>query len=105
MDKIRTYCAAGTVNPDGGGVVDADGSVHCDANPFGGTGWAFAPDGIRYSQVDYDRTREGIALAGQYESPTGNVRASVQFIQSRSEERRVGKECVSTGRSGWATYH
>src|SRR3546814_11461748 len=23
----------------------------------------------------------------------------------RSEERRVGKECVSTCRSGWATYH
>src|SRR3546814_15561998 len=24
---------------------------------------------------------------------------------SRSEERRVGKECVSTGRSGWSPYH
>src|SRR3546814_11043671 len=23
----------------------------------------------------------------------------------RSEERRVGKECVGTGRSRWATYH
>src|SRR3546814_8532015 len=23
----------------------------------------------------------------------------------RSEERRVGKECVSTGRSGWSPYH
>src|SRR3546814_17270087 len=23
----------------------------------------------------------------------------------RSEERRVGKECVSTGRSRWAPYH
>src|SRR3546814_21190159 len=23
----------------------------------------------------------------------------------RSEERRVGKECVSTGRSRWSTYH
>src|SRR3546814_15911348 len=25
--------------------------------------------------------------------------------QSRSEERRVGKECVSTCRSGWWPYH
>src|SRR3546814_15309589 len=25
--------------------------------------------------------------------------------QDRSEERRVGKECVSTCRSRWATYH
>src|SRR3546814_13434313 len=27
----------------------------------------------------------------------------VEFV--RSEERRVGKECVSTGRSGWSRYH
>src|SRR3546814_14271639 len=26
-------------------------------------------------------------------------------IQRRSEERRVGKECVSTGRTRWSTYH
>src|SRR3546814_19237698 len=25
--------------------------------------------------------------------------------ESRSEERRVGKECVSTGRSGWSPVH
>src|SRR3546814_12712317 len=25
--------------------------------------------------------------------------------QQRSEERRVGKECVSTGRSRWSPYH
>src|SRR3546814_15610349 len=28
-----------------------------------------------------------------------------QFGLSRSEERRVGKECVSTCRSRWAPYH
>jgi len=82
MDKIRSYCSSGATNADGSGIVNADGSVACDSNPFGGTGWAFAPDGVRYSLVDYDRTREGIALAGQYESPTGNVRATVQFIKS-----------------------
>src|SRR3546814_11840709 len=27
------------------------------------------------------------------------------FPQNRSEERRVGKECVSTGRSRWSPYH
>src|SRR3546814_12163766 len=32
---------------------------------------------------------------------------SLTFIQGsqRSEERRVGKECVRTGRSGWSPYH
>src|SRR3546814_6681182 len=27
------------------------------------------------------------------------------FIPARSEERRVGKECVSTCRSRWSPYH
>src|SRR3546814_1565037 len=26
-------------------------------------------------------------------------------VEDRSEERRVGKECVSTGRSRWSPYH
>src|SRR3546814_14004275 len=31
--------------------------------------------------------------------------AAVGFIALRSEERRVGKECVSTCRSRWSPYH
>src|SRR3546814_13186443 len=40
-----------------------------------------------------------------------HVRAMLQFIggeqqdRMRSEERRVGKECVSTCRSRWSPYH
>ena len=36
-----------------------------------------------------------------------NQRISTQSIQlhTRSEERRVGKECVSTCRSRWSPYH
>src|SRR3546814_10280615 len=35
-----------------------------------------------------------------------HVRASARFSRSnRSEERRVGKECVSTCRSRWSPYH
>src|SRR3546814_12671792 len=29
----------------------------------------------------------------------------LQHYRDRSEERRVGKECVSTCRSRWSTYH
>src|SRR3546814_16332876 len=32
-------------------------------------------------------------------------RARREAIVLRSEERRVGKECVSTCRSGWSPYH
>src|SRR3546814_6118471 len=31
--------------------------------------------------------------------------AEIELVQARSEERRVGKECVSTGRSRWSPYH
>src|SRR3546814_4737901 len=30
---------------------------------------------------------------------------SITIDEKRSEERRVGKECVSTCRSRWSTYH
>src|SRR3546814_19307888 len=33
------------------------------------------------------------------------LRKHVEEIVSRSEERRVGKECVSTCRSRWSPYH
>src|SRR3546814_10408760 len=34
-----------------------------------------------------------------------NVQPTVDVTGRRSEERRVGKECVSTCRSRWSTYH
>src|SRR3546814_17782528 len=33
------------------------------------------------------------------------TRAAIEELEARSEERRVGKECVSTCRSRWAAYH
>src|SRR3546814_13278592 len=35
--------------------------------------------------------------------PSENMKARAAF--DRSEERRVGKECVSKGRSRWSPYH
>src|SRR3546814_12195011 len=60
-------------------------------------------DGGRYGLVETERLskigvgrqrrREEICLDRQYRPP------------KRSEERRVGKECVSTCRSRWLPYH
>src|SRR3546814_11164120 len=40
------------------------------------------------------------AALASFEPPKGRLRT-----MWRSEERRVGKECVSTGRSRWSPYH
>ena len=34
-----------------------------------------------------------------------NIGDKVKVMETRSEERRVGKECVSTCRSRWSPYH
>jgi TonB-dependent receptor len=81
MDKIDTYCSAGFGTPAAGNVA-SDGSIGCTANPFGGSGFRYAPDGVRFSEVDYDRKRRGIALAAQYENNAGTVRATLQYVDS-----------------------
>jgi TonB-dependent receptor len=81
MDKIDTYCTAGFGTPTAGNVT-SNGTVGCTANPFGGTGFALMPDGVRYSEVDYDRKRRGIAGALQYENNSGTLRATVQYVDS-----------------------
>src|SRR3546814_885675 len=49
----------------------------------------------------------GLYLAGADDSPDGSARAAPATTArpARSEERRVGKECVSTCRSRWSPYH
>src|SRR3546814_17734628 len=46
-------------------------------------------------------------MGGSGSGKTTLLRAATGQItaQKRSEERRVGKECVSTGRSRWSRYH
>ena len=81
MDKIDTYCSAGYGTPSLA-IVNPNGSIPCTANPFGGSGWAFAPDGIRYSEVKYNRHRTGTALAAQYENNARTVLATLQYTDS-----------------------
>src|SRR3546814_13998166 len=51
-----------------------------------------------------------LTLAGRIEDynqfgRTENPKFSLRWEPVRSEERRVGKECVSTCRSRWSPYH
>src|SRR3546814_19061552 len=44
-------------------------------------------------------------LHGAEPLPKGVAMLFVHAVNPRSEERRVGKECVSTCRSRWSPYH
>jgi TonB-dependent receptor len=80
-DKIDTYCSSG-YGTAAHAIVNPNGSIPCTGNVFGGSGWAFAPDGIRYSQVDYDRDRIGSTVATQYENNSKSLLATVQYTDS-----------------------
>ena len=80
-DKIDTYCSSGFGTATHATVLP-NGSIPCTGNVFGGSGWAFAPDGIRYSQVDYDRTRIGSTLAAQYQNNAENLLATLEYTDS-----------------------
>src|SRR3546814_15515031 len=51
------------------------------------------------------RRRQELNPAGSWGRPPTIACRSRRHIHPSSEERRVGKECVSTCRSGWSPYH
>ena len=56
---------------------------------------------------DFDKALQNPYAANEtwYEMPKGRFLGGISGIQVRSEERRVGKECVSLCRSRWSPYH
>src|SRR3546814_17302286 len=46
---------------------------------------------------------QALTIMGAPQSLVGAV--TDMGLSKRSEERRVGKECVSTGRCGWSPFH
>src|SRR3546814_16904993 len=51
-----------------------------------------------FQQFDINLSQLAVVTPGDPAAGEGN-------LYSRSEERRVGKECVSTCRSRWSPYH
>ena len=87
MTRITTFCSdypqVGGAFPDA--VVERRRRRPCNTNPYGGTGWRYAPGQVNFSQVDYDRTRYGAALALQYENDAKNLQLTLHGIDSRYE--------------------
>jgi TonB-dependent receptor len=82
MLRNGAFCSAGDKNANGSAIVNADGSIPCTANPYGGSNWAYIPDEINYSRVNYNRKREGKSAELQYESPNKDLRWNFQYNES-----------------------
>src|SRR3546814_20580449 len=63
--------------------------------------------GYPANQVGNEQSREHLPIDIAMQDMTDTRNAGGECLDSmyRSEERRVGKECVSTGRSRWSPYH
>jgi TonB-dependent receptor len=101
MTRISTLCSD---YPQAGGafpaaVVDGDGNVVCNSNPYGGTGWRYAPGQVNFSQVEYDRTRTGGALTLQYENDAKNLLLTLSGVSSRYENPWLER----SANIGWPT--
>ena len=74
-----------------------------DAAAAGGTALeAFAEQICAVTRQDADRTFFGEV---RFDTDSGILTADGQAVGSRSEERRVGKECELKCRSRWSPYH
>src|SRR3546814_19504276 len=64
---------------------------------------------MRISDWSSDVCSSDLVLTGRVDFSTTILSVlailAIFLAQSRSEERRVGKECVSTCRSRWSPYH
>jgi TonB-dependent receptor len=102
MQRIGTFCSAGMNDASGKAIVSADGSIPCTANPYGGKSWAYIPDQVNYSQVEYDRVRKGTALAFQYENNDGTVRFKAQYNDSKYKNAWLERSVNVVGFGLWA---
>src|SRR3546814_3181122 len=57
------------------------------------------------SKIGFLISRPATELLKHHLDPNNHNGAVFLGLNGRSEERRVGKECVSTCRSRWSTYH
>src|SRR3546814_7844482 len=69
------------------------------------TGTRFAAEGPRAARGSAGRSQRGERPPVVSDASASPREQEVVILLGRSEERRVGKECVSTCRSRWSPYH
>src|SRR3546814_18785035 len=71
---------------------------------LGIAGFAFLPQRVEHVS-DHVADLLKFRYAEAARRACGRTHADAACLRGRSEERRVGKECVSTCRSRWSPYH
>src|SRR3546814_20852034 len=94
-----------------GGLDGGFWAIYTPQGPLTEEGFRKARDfailrGVSIRQmVAADPANFTLALEAKDAAPIAAAGKRVVFMSIRSEERRVGKECVCTGRSRWSPYH
>src|SRR3546814_18051134 len=89
MRVIRAHKSMNVIRVDLHGV-----SAHSSLTPQGVNAIEYGAELIRFVRSAADELR----ASGPYDD-------AFDVAWTRSEERRVGKECVRTCRTGWSPYH
>src|SRR3546814_15015293 len=90
-------------NPDGANVPEYAGQYGNPAD-YGTPNSAYAAPGIN-TDAPYNDEFGWAVKPGISQEGTPDAQRVQRAKGWRSEERRVGKECVSTCRSRWSPYH
>src|SRR3546814_14575802 len=87
-------------------LSDPQGQRAPDASAYvaTGIGFCFMTQLGRYAKIAR-RDLQRYAIVQDIDFSQGGATGSTGRAGDRSEERRVGKECVSTCRSRWSPYH
>src|SRR3546814_13982497 len=95
IDRPYVMITDPPIEPRPGGTYDQIPHLMFDSdNPIKSGLCLFDPDGREWSDADLI-AETTVKWASEW----------LHYYELRSEERRVGKECVSTCRSRWSPYH
>src|SRR3546814_14399561 len=90
-------------------AVDGDHAAQNGLDPgLGETGLGdHRPEGFHIGETAdrFDQIAIAVGIACNQFADAGHDMVRIGVVDLRSEERRVGKECVRTCRSRWHTYH
>src|SRR3546814_2089372 len=104
-DWSSDVCSSDLVKITSGGVIYNVGDVvTIPAASVGGRGTGFSAPVTAVTNVANDIYRIKQSAFTSYKIG-GSSGWNFVHLTDRSEERRVGKECVSTCRSRWSPYH